>query len=488
MHAGIAAETFEAARDGEEFLDVDAFVDEFFDVGDFYDIVEVDVGAAGDELGDFVGFGDGHAEHAADVFNCGLRSERVERDDLADVAVFVADVVDDFAAAFLADVDVDIGHGGAVGVHEAFEEEIVFEGIDVAEGEDVADEGADAGTSGPDGDAILFGEVAEVPDDEEVAGEAFGADDLEFVVEALHEFFVLVFGDVVAELFCEAGETELADVGVGGVGDVGGRGGRRRGEDGGVASAEVELQLALFGDAQGIVAGLGDFAENLAHLGGAFEVELGGIFEAGLVGDGAAHADAAKGVMGVVIVFEEKVMVVGGHQRATGTPRDFDELGDQRDLGGIVVVLQFDVEVVAEDILVLAGDGDRAFHVAFFEHGGDFGAEVAVDDDEAFVVFGEGFLVDARAVVEALGVGEGGELEDVFPADFVFDDDGEVIGGFGDAVGVFVEAGVWGDVEFAADDAFDVEFLGGGVPFDSAEEVAVIGECDGGHGELFGFF
>ena len=191
--------------------------------------------------------------------------------------------------------------------------------------------------------------------------------------------------------------------------------------------------------------------------------------------------------MGVVIFLVQIMVVVGGDDGAVGAFGDFEEFGDHGHLGGVEVVLEFDVEIFAEDVFVLECAGDGGVHVAAFEAGGDFGAEVAVDDDEAFVVFGEGFLVDAGAVVEAFGEGEGGEFEDVFPADFVFDDDGEVVGGFGDSVGVFVEAGVWCDVEFAADDGFDVVFFGGVVPVDGAEEVAVVGEGDGGHVELFGF-
>ncbi len=191
--------------------------------------------------------------------------------------------------------------------------------------------------------------------------------------------------------------------------------------------------------------------------------------------------------MGFPVVPAEEVVVVGGDDVEAGASGDFEELGEHRDLGGVVMVLEFDEEAVpAEDVLVLSGDGDGGFHVAFFEHGGDFRAEVAVDDDEAFGVFGEGFLIDAGAVVEALGEGEAGELEQVFPAGEILDDDGEVVGGLGDAVGVFLEAGAGGDVHFAAEDGLDGGLVAGFVKFDGAEEVAVVGEAQGGHGEVLG--
>ena len=487
VHAGVAAEAFEAAGDGEEVLDLGGFVDHLFDVGDFDGVVEADVGAAGDELGDLVGFLDGHAQDAADVLDGGFGAQGVEGYDLADVAVLFADVFDDFAAAFLADIGIDIRHGRALGVHEAFEEQVVAEGIDVAEGQDVADEGADAGASGADGMPVVFGVVAKIPDDEEVGGEALGADDLEFVIEAFHESCELLGGELVegAEFFGEAFEAQFAEVFLGGGGFAIDGGG---GVDGGVAGVEIEFQVDLFGDFQRVVAGFGDILEDGPHLGGGLEVEFGGVFEAVFVGQGFAHGDAAQGIVGVVVFLEQKMVVVGGDD---GTPA---RRATSRSLGSIAICsgwkwfLQFDVEIVAEDVLVLAGDGDGAFHVAFFDHAGDFGAEVAVDGDDAFVVFGEGFLIDAGAVIETLGVGEGGEFEHVLPAGVIFHDDGKMVGGLGDAMGVFVEARGGGDVEFAADDAFEVVFFGGGVPFDGAEEVAMVGEGDGGHAEFFGTF
>src|SRR5206468_6587436 len=108
------------------------------------------------------------------------------------VAVLVADVVDDLPAAVLADVDVDIGHLVAARVHETLEEQAVADGIDVTKAQEVADHSADAGAAGADGDVVFAGEVAEVPDDEEVGAEVFGCDDGELFVDALAD----VLGDV----------------------------------------------------------------------------------------------------------------------------------------------------------------------------------------------------------------------------------------------------------------------------------------------------
>ena len=88
-------DAFEAAGDHEEVGDLGVFIDEFFDVRNFDDVFQHDVGAAGDEFGDFVGVLDGHAHDAADILDCGLGTQRVECDDLAH-----ATAADDFWKAF----------------------------------------------------------------------------------------------------------------------------------------------------------------------------------------------------------------------------------------------------------------------------------------------------------------------------------------------------------------------------------------------------
>ena len=53
---------------------------------------------------------------------------------------FLRHVLDDLSAAVHAEVDVDIGHGDALRVEEALEEELVLERIDVGDLHDVRDE------------------------------------------------------------------------------------------------------------------------------------------------------------------------------------------------------------------------------------------------------------------------------------------------------------------------------------------------------------
>ena len=89
----------------------------------------------GDQLGEAVDFGEVHVEDAADVLDGGARAQGAEGDDLRDLlaAVLLGDVLDDFAAAARAEIDVDIGHADALGIEEALEEQAVLQRIDVGD-------------------------------------------------------------------------------------------------------------------------------------------------------------------------------------------------------------------------------------------------------------------------------------------------------------------------------------------------------------------
>ena len=80
------------------------------------------------QLGNAIDVAIGHVERASAVFDRGLGRHGVEGDDLRYLlaAIFARDVVDHFAAAVLAEVDVDIGHRHALGIQEAFEEQHVL--------------------------------------------------------------------------------------------------------------------------------------------------------------------------------------------------------------------------------------------------------------------------------------------------------------------------------------------------------------------------
>ena len=124
-------------------------------------------------LGDAVGVGVGDVHDARHVTHHRPRLHRPEGDDLRDVgaAVLLGDVLDDFAAAALAEVDVDVGQRHALGIEEALEDQVVLDRIDVGDAQAVGDEAAGRGsTAGAYRDALLACVADEIPGDQEVPG------------------------------------------------------------------------------------------------------------------------------------------------------------------------------------------------------------------------------------------------------------------------------------------------------------------------------
>ena len=74
-----------------------------------------------------------HRQHPADVPDHGLGLHGPERDDLGDLAVLLADVVDHLRPVHLADVDIDIGHLVSRRVHESLEQQVVLDRVEVGD-------------------------------------------------------------------------------------------------------------------------------------------------------------------------------------------------------------------------------------------------------------------------------------------------------------------------------------------------------------------
>ena len=128
-------------------------------------------------------------ERAAHVADRRPGGQRAERADLRHVrlAVLLLDVLDHLAAALLAEVDVDIGRFAAVLVEEPLEQQVVLQRADVAQVQRVADQRADARAAGRGRNALLAGETHEVPDDQEVVGEAQLVDHVQLAVQPVHD-------------------------------------------------------------------------------------------------------------------------------------------------------------------------------------------------------------------------------------------------------------------------------------------------------------
>ena len=99
-----------------------------------------------------------------------------------------------------------------------------------------------------------------------------------------------------------------------------------------------------------------------------------------------------------------------------------------RPLIGEAVVLQLDeVPVGAEDVAVGSGGRARAIALPRDELHPDLGGQASGEAQQALGVLGEQLLVHPGAVIEALEVGLGDELEEVAVARLVLGEQGQVV-------------------------------------------------------------
>ena len=136
---------FEGHREIEDLFDLGVFVVLSLEVGALFEgVLELDVQFFGNHLRDDISPFEVDAKCAADIAHRSLGLQGAEGTDLGDVgvAVLLLHVLDDQFAAFLAEVDVDIGRFGSIGVEEAFEQQVVLDRADIRQTKHVGHDGA----------------------------------------------------------------------------------------------------------------------------------------------------------------------------------------------------------------------------------------------------------------------------------------------------------------------------------------------------------
>ncbi len=109
----------------------------------------------------------------------------------------------------------------------------------------------------------------------------------------------------------------------------------------------------------------------------------------------------------------EEVRVVGGDDGESELLGEREHARVQDRLPLAVVRLDLEVVAVLEELRVPARRLARRGLVVGHEVLGDLSGQARRGDDDPLVVLGQQFAVDAGARVEALGVGQGGELDEI---------------------------------------------------------------------------
>ncbi len=134
--------------------------------------------------------------------------------------------------------------------------------------------------------------------------------------------------------------------------------------------AELDLDIAPFGDPQRVVARLRQLGPEVAHLGSRLHVVLiTGELEPIRIRHQGSGLDTQQSVVRFVVVLLGVVRVVGRQQRRTDLASDLEQLGVGGPLFGDPVILDLDEEVVfAEDVLEPGGLLER--HLVVARHDG----------------------------------------------------------------------------------------------------------------------
>ena len=144
------------------------------------------------------------------------------------------------------------------------------------------------------------------------------------------------------------------------------------------------------------------------------------------------------------------------------------------------------IEVVgAEDILIPADLLARELVFSIRYQARNLGGEAATRGDEAFGVFSQEILVDARMVIEAFELRGGSDLEQVLVTGHILRQQQQMIRAAVEAR-VAIGHAAASEVTFHADNGFDAGVGAGAVEIQNAKHNAVIGDGEGGHIKLAG--
>ena len=309
------------------------------------------------------------------------RQARTEGDHVGDHPgalrpVLLVHVLDHLLAVIGGEVDVDVGCPLMVDVEEALEEEVVSDGVDPGDAEEVGDDGISGAAPPLAGHAMLPGPPHDLVDDQEEFGEIGLLDDVELRLQPLRDQRgerAVAAPDLVLAEAVEDGEGGLA------LGD---------GEARETNVGEVEVEAALRRDLRGMVKGVGVVRKPPPQAGFGEQAVLA-IRQEQPMGrrlvEGGAMADGGEDV-------EQRLVVAGGveggaagEERQAGPLRQLGDLGGEPAIGGMAMVGEQEGRPVPAEAFAQPFGKPLGSAPVAGDEGGDHGALRSTGEGDAVV-------------------------------------------------------------------------------------------------------
>ena len=323
----------------------------------------------GDEFADAVAKAVAHVQHAPHVTDGGARGHGAEGGDLADgfAPVFAFHVVNHAVAVGLAEVHVKVGHGHALGVQKALEQQLVLQRVQIGDLQRVGHQRASAGAAPrPHGAAVVLGPVDEVAHDEEVARKAHFQNGVQLELQPLQIFGAALFalglvGKAQAQALLQPVQRSLAEVALDGVA----RGHRKVRQ---ARLAQRQLQAAAAGNFSRVGQRRRHIGKQRLHFLAGFEVLLRREApRAALVAQHLPFGNAHARFVRLEVARRRKLNGVRGHHRQPQPGGQAHGGAHVRLVIGAARALQLQIKAVRKHARQLQGQLARARRIALHQ-------------------------------------------------------------------------------------------------------------------------
>ncbi|OPZ64052.1 MAG: hypothetical protein BWY83_03272 [bacterium ADurb.Bin478] len=178
--------------------------------------------------------------------------------------------------------------------------------------------------------------------------------------------------------------------------------------------------------------------------------------------------------------------VVGGHYPDAHLLRQLQDAGAGLILLRQRMILHFKIKIRTKDIPVFSHRRSGFFLALVQKPPRHFTLQAGAERHQSVVMRGQQLFVDAGFVVKALGVAGGDQPHKIFVAVQILAQQHQMKRGSSAAVALPELAAAGRDIDLGTDQRFDARFFTILVKFDGAVQVAVIGQSQRRHTELFG--